>query len=144
MRGDVFFWAAVALLLFAAEVLAPGAAMLWLAFAATAVFIIVFAVAGLPMLAQAVLFAALAVVSILVWRRWFRAHQRESENPALNRRTAALIGRVVDLREPIVGGRGRVQIADAFWDVVGPDLPAGARVRIVSAEGMTLRVDADG
>ena len=144
MRGDVFFWAAVALLLFAAEVLAPGAAMLWLAFAATAVFLVVFAVSGLSMLLQAVLFAVLAIVSILVWRRWFRAHQRESDNPALNRRTAALIGRVVDLREPIVGGRGRVQIADAFWDVVGPDLPAGARVKIVAAEGMTLRVDADG
>ena len=144
MRGDVFFWAAVALLLFAAEVLAPGAAMLWLAFAATAVFLIVFAVSGLSMLLQAVLFAVLAVVSILVWRRWFRAHQRESDNPALNRRTAALIGRVVDLREPIVGGRGRVQIADAVWDVVGPDQPVGARVKIVAAEGMTLRVDADG
>ena len=144
MRGDVFFWAEVALLLFAAEVLAPGAAMLWLAFAATAVFLVVFAVSGLSMLLQAVLFAVLAVVSILVWRRWFRAHQRESDNPALNRRTAALIGRVVDLREPIVGGRGRVQIADAFWDVVGPDLPAGARVKIVAADGMTLRVDADG
>ena len=144
MRGDVFFWAAVALLLFAAEVLAPGAAMLWLAFAATAVFLIVFAVPGLSMLAQALLFAVLSIVAILVWRKWFRAHERVSDNPALNRRTAALIGRVVDLREPIVGGRGRVQIADAFWDVVGPDLPVGARVRIVSAEGMTLRVDADG
>ena len=33
MRADVFFWAAVALLLFVAEVLAPGAAMLWLALA---------------------------------------------------------------------------------------------------------------
>jgi membrane protein implicated in regulation of membrane protease activity len=144
MRGDVFFWAAVALLLFVAEVLAPGAAMLWLALAATAVFLVVFAVPGLSMLAQAVLFAVLAIVAILVWRRWFRAHQRESDKPELNRRTAALIGRVVDLREPIVGGRGRVQIADAFWDVVGPDLPAGARVRIVSADGSTLRVDADG
>ena len=124
--------------------LAPGAAMLWLALAATAVFLVVFAVPGLSMLAQAVLFAVLAIVAILVWRRWFRVHQRESDNPALNRRTAALIGRVVALREPIVGGHGRVQIADAFWDVVGPDLPAGTRVRIVSAEGMTLRVDADG
>lgn len=144
MRADVFFWAAVALLLFVAEVLAPGAAMLWLALAATAVFLVVFAIPGLSMLAQAVMFAVLAIVAILVWRRWFRVHQRESDKPELNRRTAALIGRVVDLRDPIVGGRGRVQIADAFWDVVGPDLPAGARVRIVSAEGSTLRVDADG
>ena len=34
-------WAAIALLLFAAEALAPGAFMLWLGFAAAAVFVII-------------------------------------------------------------------------------------------------------
>jgi membrane protein implicated in regulation of membrane protease activity len=34
-----------------------------------------------------------------------------------------------------------VQIADALWDVEGPELPAGAAVRIVGADGMTLRVE---
>jgi membrane protein implicated in regulation of membrane protease activity len=48
---------------------------------------------------------------------------------------------VATLREPIVDGHGRVQIADAYWDVLGPDLPAGARVRVAGADGMTLRVD---
>ena len=67
-----------------------------------------------------------------------------SDNPALNRRTAALIGRVVDLREAIVDGRGRVQIADAFWDVEGPDLPAGTHVRVLAADGMVLKVAAVG
>ena len=37
MRWDVFTWAAVALLLMAAETMAPGAFMLWLGFAAAAV-----------------------------------------------------------------------------------------------------------
>jgi inner membrane protein len=40
--------------------------------------------------------------------------------------------------------RGRVQIADALWDVVGPELPMGAPVRIVGADGMTLRVESAG
>ena len=77
-------------------------------------------------------------------RRWFRGRQRRSDDPVLNRRTAALIGRVVPLQTAIVHGRGRVQIADAFWDVEGPDLPAGTPVRVLSAEGMTLRVDIAG
>jgi membrane protein implicated in regulation of membrane protease activity len=51
-----------------------------------------------------------------------------------------LIGRVVPLERAIVNGQGRVQIADAYWDVTGPDLPAGATVRIVAADGMTLKV----
>lgn len=142
MRGDVFAWAAIALLLFAAEALAPGAFMLWLAFAATAVFLVVLWVPGMSALAQAVLFVVLGIAAILVYRRGFRGRLRPSENPALNRRTAALVGRVVPLQTAIVGGRGRVQIADAFWDVEGPDLPAGTRVRVLSADGMTLRVDA--
>jgi membrane protein implicated in regulation of membrane protease activity len=144
MRGDVFTWAAIALLLFAAEALAPGAFMLWLGFAATAVFLVVLLVPGMSALAQAVLFVALGIVSILVYRRWFRGRQRASDDPVLNRRTAALIGRVVPLQTAIVDGRGRVQIADAFWDVEGPDLPVGTPVRVVAAEGMTLRVAAAG
>ena len=139
MRTEVFFWAAVALLLFAAEVLAPGAFMLWLGLAAAAVFLIVLAVPGVPVLVQAVAFAVLGVVAILAWRRW--ARRPRVDDPVLNKRTAALIGRVVPLQSAIVSGRGRVQIADAFWDVTGPDLPAGTPVRILAADGMTLRVD---
>jgi len=141
MRWDVFAWAAIALLLFAAEALAPGAFMLWLGFAAVVVFLGVLLVPGIPVLAQAAAFIALGFVSIQVYRKWFRAHERQSDQPALNRRTAALIGRVVTLEHAIVDGRGRVQIADAYWDVTGPDLPAGAHVRIVGGDAMTLQVE---
>jgi len=47
MRWDVFAWAALALLLFAAEALAPGAFMLWLGLAAAAVFLGVLLVPGI-------------------------------------------------------------------------------------------------
>jgi membrane protein implicated in regulation of membrane protease activity len=141
MRWDVFAWAAIALLLFAAEALAPGAFMLWLGFAAVAVFLAVLLVPGIPVLAQAAAFIVLGFVSIQVYRKWFRTRERQSDQPALNRRTAALVGRVVTLEHAIVDGHGRVQIADAFWEVTGPDLPAGAHVRIVGGDAMSLQVE---
>ena len=142
MRWDVFAWAAFALVLFAAETLAPGAFMLWLGFAAAAVFVAVLLVPGIPLLVQVLAFVVLSFVSVQVYRTWFRGRERESDQPALNRRTAALVGRVVLLERAIVDGRGRVQIADAYWDVTGPDLPEGAKVRIVGGDAMVLQVEA--
>ena len=144
MRWDVFGWAVLALVLFAAEAMAPGAFMLWLGLAAAAVFLGVLLVPGIPVLAQVAAFVVLSFVSIQVYRRWFRGREPQGDKPTLNRRTAALVGQVATLREPIVDGRGRVQIADAYWAVRGPDLPAGARVRIAGADGMVLDVEAAG
>jgi inner membrane protein len=142
MRWDAMIWAAIALLLFAAEAMLPGAFMLWMGIAASVVFLGVMVVPGMSILAQAVAFIALSFISIQVYRTYFRGREIQSDQPALNRRTEQLVGRVVPLERAIERGAGRVQIADAYWEVSGPDLPAGADVRIVGAEGMTLRVEA--
>ncbi|HEY0503603.1 MAG TPA: NfeD family protein [Lysobacter sp.] len=145
MRWDwqVVTWAAVALLLFAAEALAPGAFMLWLGLAAAAVFLVVI-VFDVPVLAQVTLFVLLSFISIQVYRTWFRGRERASDQPMLNRRADQLVGRVVPLERAIVNGQGRVQIADAYWTVAGPDLPTGTAVRIVAVDGMTLKVEPAG
>jgi inner membrane protein len=140
MRWDVFAWGAAALLLFAAETLAPGAFMLWLGFAAVVVFVGVLLVPGMSLLTQVAAFVLLSFVSIQIYRTWFRGKQRVSDQPMLNQRAAQLVDRVVPLEQAIVNGRGRVQIADALWDVEGPDLPVGSPVRIIGVDGMTLRV----
>ena len=140
MRWDVVSWAAVALLLFAAEAMAPGAFMLWMGFAATAVFLGVLLIPGVPVLWQVVAFVALSFVSVQIYRRWFRRNEPQSDRPHLNQRANTLIGAVATLDQGIVNGRGRVQIADAFWVVEGPELPAGTPVRVVAVDGMTLKV----
>ena len=144
MRWDVFGWAAMAMLLFAAEALVPGAFMLWLGFAAAAVFLAVWILpVEIPLVAQAAAFVVLSFASIQVYRTWFRGRDKDSsDQPALNKRTAALVGRVVPLERAIIDGRGRVQIADAYWDVTGPDLPAGTPVRISGGDAMSLQVEA--
>ncbi|MCC4590442.1 NfeD family protein [Xanthomonas campestris pv. cannae] len=142
MRIEVMAWGALTLLLFAAEALAPGAFMLWMGFAAAAVFLAVLVVPGMPLLLQVGAFVVLSFVSIQVYRTWFRNRGRASDQPLLNRRAEQLIGRVVTLDQPIQGGRGRAKVDDAFWVVGGPDLPGGSTVRIVGVDGMTLLVQA--
>ena len=134
------FWAIGALVLFAAEAMAPGASMLWFGFAAVAMALVVLVAPGLGWLAQAVLFSVLALISVAVYRRWFRGKGRQSDKPLLNRRAEQLVGSVAVLDQAIEGGRGRVKIDDAFWTVEGPDLPVGMRVRVVAVNGMTLKV----
>ena len=140
MRVDVVGWAALALLLIAAETLAPGAFMLWMGFAAVAVFVAVLLVPGIPVLAQAAAFVVLSFVTIQVYRKWFRKAARQSDQPLLNRRAAQAMGRVAELDQAIDRGRGRIRLDDAFWTVEGPDLPAGTPVRVIAVDGMVLKV----
>ena len=140
MRAEVIAWAVLALLLIAAETLAPGAILLWMGLAAAAVFLGVLLVPGIPVLAQAAAFVVLSFVAIQVYRKWFGKAARQSDQPLLNRRAAQAIGRVTVLEQAIDRGRGRIRLDDAFWTVEGPDLPAGTPVRVIAVDGMVLKV----
>jgi len=141
MRWEVVGWGVLALLLFAAEALAPGAFMLWIGIGAAAVFVIVALVPGIPLLWQVVGFVLLSVVAIQCYRRWGRTRARQSDAPLLNRRGEQLVGRVGVLQQGIVGGQGRISIDDASWLVNGPELPAGTRVRVLAVSGAVLQVE---
>jgi membrane protein implicated in regulation of membrane protease activity len=85
---------------------------------------------------------ALSIVNIVVARRYLKRHPTHSDHPTLNRRAAGLIGRQATLVEPIADGRGRAKLGDSTWTVTGPELPAGAHVKVVDADGAVLKVEA--
>ena len=140
MRWDVVSWAAIALVLMAAETMVPGAFLFWMGIAAALVTLVLLVAPGLSLLAQVVLFVVLSIIAVLAYRKWFRKRERPSDQPLLNRRADQLVGQVLELEQAIVDGRGRVKVGDAFWSVSGPDLPSGRRVRVVAIDGMTLKV----
>lgn len=140
MRWDVVTWAAIALVLMAAETIVPGAFLFWMGIAAALVTLVLLVAPGMSLLAQVVLFVVLSVIAVLAYRKWFRKRERPSDQPLLNRRADQLVGQVLELDQAIVDGRGRVKVGDAFWSVSGPDLPVGRRVRVVAVDGMTLKV----
>jgi membrane protein implicated in regulation of membrane protease activity len=141
MHSDWFWWG-LALAMFALEALLPGTFMLWLGFAALGTALVHLLLPGLDLTLQWIVFAVLSLLAVAVGWRYRQSHQPSpSDQPLLNRRAQQLIGRVFVLDTGIVNGRGRIKIGDAYWTAVGPDMPAGARVRVAAVDGMELRID---
>lgn len=135
-------WLTLGLALLVLEVLLPGAFLMWFGFGALATGLIAWLIPELGWQGECVVFAVLSIASVLLFKRWRQLHPPAgTDQPLLNNRLASLVGRVVDLSEPIVNGRSRVQIGDALWTVIGPDLPAGSKVRISGAQGLDLIVE---
>lgn len=132
-------WFVLALALGALEIAAPGAFMIWLAGAALATGLL--ALLGLGWELQLAAFAILAIASVLGGRSYLRRHPPRSTDPSLNRRGDRMIGEVVTVTEAIRDGQGRVQVGDGPWLAAGPDMPVGARARIVAVDGNRLHVE---
>jgi membrane protein implicated in regulation of membrane protease activity len=136
-------WIILGGILLAIEVMAPGTFVLWLGLSAILVGVISFAI-DWGWQEQGVAFAILAVASLVLWWRLGRRGKQESEGsdqPFLNRRAQAFVGRVFTLDKPIVDGAGTVRIGDTIWRVTGPDCSAGSRIKIARADGATLYVE---
>ena len=134
-------WLILAGVFFVVELVAPGAFMLWLGLSALLVGIILFFVAW-PWQYQFVAFAIFALGSIPLWRHFARRVEKAGDQPFLNRRTDAFVGREFTLDKPIVSGSGTVKIDDTIWRLSGPDCPGGSRVKVVRADAATLVVEA--
>jgi inner membrane protein len=131
-------WLIFGFILMALELMAPGVFLFWFGLAALLVGLLSFAV-HLSWQVQLLLFALFALAAVPIWRR-LASSRRASDSPFLNRRAAALVGRVFTLEKPIVDGTGTVRIDDTIWRVAGPDAPAGSRVKVVHADGANLTV----
>jgi membrane protein implicated in regulation of membrane protease activity len=133
-------WLIVGIVLMGIETFAPGVFMLWLGLAALIVGLVSFGVAW-SWQAQIIMFAALSIAMVPLWRYYSGRNASSTDKPFLNKRAEGLIGRVFTLEKPIVDGVGTVRIDDTIWRVSGPEAPSGSRVKIMSADGASLRVE---
>jgi membrane protein implicated in regulation of membrane protease activity len=76
----------------AVETLLPGAVVIWFA-AAAAVVGALLLVVPIPWQLQLVLFGALGIVALFVWRRYKVSNPEVSDLPRLNQRAAQYVGR---------------------------------------------------
>ena len=127
-------------LLLVLEVLAPGAFMAWLGVAALVV-------GGISLYvdwtwqAQFIAFAVFSVAAVPLWQRLAVEVGAKTDQPFLNRRAEAFIGRTFTLEKPIVDGSGTIGIDDTVWRITGADIPAGSRVRVTRVDGTALHME---
>jgi inner membrane protein len=137
-------WWILAGLCLLAEALAPGFVFLWFGLSAGLTGLAVLAAPGLAWQAQLLAFSALAVASVALWLRR-RRPRPEPGAGVLNRRAEACVGSPAVVETPLSAGRrGRVRLGDTTWAATGPDLPAGAEVRVTGARGAVLVVEPAG
>ena len=137
-------WFILGAALLVIEILAPGVYLLWLGIAAILTGLLSFLLSQTGIWgwqAQVLVFLALSVVCVLIGRRVFpTSGSEDTDEPLLNQRERQLVGRTATLEEPIREGHGRIRLGDTLWRVTGPDLPAGAQVRVTDAVGGRLTV----
>ncbi|MEM7193839.1 MAG: NfeD family protein [Pseudomonadota bacterium] len=136
-------WLIIGLVLLVLELLAPAIFFLWLGAAAIVTAGVLFLIPELSWQAQILIFSILSVVSIYGSRRYIKSRPLKSELPNLNRRSSQYVGRVFTLTEPIRNGYGKISVDDTRWQVRGPEMEAGRDVRVVSADGSILTVEAE-
>ena len=132
-------WMILAALLFVLELSAPGIFFMWFGLAAVVTGLIAFGF-EVSWQWQLIWFCLLSLAAVVFAIKYLRKHPLHSQRPLLNERAVQHIGQTFDLIDPIVNGRGSVKIGDSIWRVVGPDLPKGARVTVLGADGTVLKV----
>ena len=134
----VALWVIVALVAGILEVVVPAFGFLFVTLAAlVAAMLALLAVSGAI---QVVVFAAAALVFLLVLRPLFVHRLKSTGVPS---RTEALQGKLAEVTEPIdpVRGSGRVFVDGHDWAArAAVAIAPGARVRIVGADGIVLLV----
>jgi len=133
-------WWILAAVLLIVEVLAPGTFFLWLAVAAGVVGLSAMLYPALSVEAAWTLFAVLGVLSVILVLKYRKPPAADLASK-LNKRGQDYVGRTFELTEPIHNGKGKLTIGDTPWTVSGPDLEAGARVKVVAVEGGELQVE---
>jgi membrane protein implicated in regulation of membrane protease activity len=144
---DIVFWAVLAALAFAGELLSVSFFLLFFSLGALVALVVAFL--GLGPVAQAIAFVAASVLSMVVLRPALvhRISFRGSERYVGRVSIAGKSGVVTASIEP--GGSGTVRIGSGeFWTAraVYPEqrIDSGTRVRVLDTDGITALVEAVG
>lgn len=143
MEMEFWYWWVAGLVLLIAEVFAPGAIFLWMGIAAGVAGTALLAIPSLSFDNQLLIFSVISVVSVVLWRGFIHKEDKTTDQPTLNQRSAQYIGRVFTLEQAIENGTGTVNVDDSRWNVRGPDLATGTKVKVVAVDGVNLIVEAN-
>jgi len=140
---EFWYWLIAAVVMIVIEMLLPAAYFLWMGISAFIVGLLLYAMPDIPLLIQVIIFGVLSVVTLVLYKKHQRANPTVNDEPNLNRRGEQYVGRIFTLDEAIVDGVGKVKVDDSTWKVMGSDMPAGQKVRVMSVDGTVFNVETE-
>lgn len=139
-----WLWIYAGMFLILLELVAPGFILCFFGLAAVSVGAVRLAIGdAFDPTWQLAVFSALSILYLVLVRRWFR-RAMVGDRASVGDSTGAFVGRTGKVCERICPPQGgRVLIGDSEWAAVADIvLEAGAAVRVVSQQNITLKVEA--
>ena len=134
-------WGILAVGLVLLEMILPLFFFLWLGMAAGIVGGLLFFFPEMGWKVQFLCFSGISVVSVAISRLLLLRSPTPTDRPTLNRRGSQYVGRVFTLTDPIENGVGRIRVDDTTWRIVGQDVSAGQKVKVIGFDGAVLSVE---
>ena len=138
-------WWALGALLLALEITSTTQYLLWPGIAALIVGVLKFAIPSLDGRLDVFLFAIIAVVATVLWKRSKLGRAERTGHHDLNERSAQYKGRHVLALDDFHGGRGAVRVDDSRWNANTSDGSSprkGDTLIVTGADGAILHVRA--
>ncbi len=133
-------WFTLAAALIMIEVVSPTFFFLWPGLAALTVGIVSYVIPDVGFVWRLAAFGVLTFLFAYGWKIYLKHYPNIAGDPALNKRAEQLIGKIAIVTEPIVNGRGRAQIGDSSWVVMGQDCPENTVVVVKGSQSNALLV----
>ncbi|MCQ2914836.1 MAG: NfeD family protein [Alphaproteobacteria bacterium] len=133
-------WMSIGVFFMILEVITPGVFFIWIGVGAvlTGLLSLIFGIESFYVLG--LVFAVLSGISVWLGRKIMK--KKQADDNSLNNRGGRFLGQVYNVAVDIVNGRGKINIDDSQWLVIcETDVEAGKKVKVVSIDGTTLKVE---
>ncbi|MDH5231053.1 MAG: NfeD family protein [Gammaproteobacteria bacterium] len=137
---EFWHWWALALIFLVIEGVAPSGVFAALAVAGGLTGAAVLSFDSLSWQIQLVIFTTSTIVLQFIFSRLFKSFSKDQEN--VDTKAKQLLGEEFDLVLPIQNGFGEIQIDKVYWELKGPDMKKGTKVKVIGVDGQMLVVRA--
>ena len=137
-----WIWLYIGAFLMLAEIVSPGFVIFFFGLGAATVAVCKWAFPSMTLAWQLAIFSVASIVYLLVLRRYMKRifMGDTAESLGLSSEYVGRLGKVVETIRPNVPGR--ILLGDAEWAAAaGEQIDAGAEVKVVAQDNLTMRVE---
>ena len=146
MIQAMWIWGAIGLILLAAEMATGTVYLLWFGISALSVAIATWMFPNLPLALQLVMFAALSISSLVIWKLNYKKTETHSRVGQAQGEEIGRVGEVTKACGP--NQNGTIQFTQGLmgsrdWPAISNEpIQVGSSAKVLAVEGNTLRVEA--